>query len=104
MPSRREHLRASKKLLGTANPWVHSLIDLPSPKKEHRYRHSPETVRLIVELLGTDENLKKEIRREGWLHLFMDWGWVDETDYKTLPVNSSERGSGVRRQSPTSDS
>lgn len=88
MPSQKEHLRASKKLLGTSNPWVNSLMDLPSPKKEHRHRHVPETVRLIAELLGTDENLKREIRREGWLHLFMDWGLVDEADYKIPSIES----------------
>lgn len=81
MPSRRDHLRASKKLLGTANPLVHTILDYPSPKGEHRHRHTPSTVRKIEELLVEDETSRSAIRREGWLHLLMDWGIVKMADF-----------------------
>lgn len=80
MPSQREHLRASKRLLGTANPLVHRIFDMPSPKREHRHRHHPETARLIGELLGF------EAKREAWLHLFIDWGIIEEKDWRKPPV------------------
>ena len=72
MPSLKRHLKASKELLGTANPLVHQILDSPSPKLEHRYRHNPHTVEEIGKLLGEDAE------REAWLHIFMDWGLVKE--------------------------
>jgi hypothetical protein len=71
VPSLRIHLKASKELLGTQTPLVHKILDYPSPTREHRYRHNPRTVQQITELLGEDA------KREGWLHIFMDWGLVD---------------------------
>ena len=70
MPSLRSHLKASREFLGTENPLVHKILDLPSPKLEHRYRHNPHTVELIGELLGDDA------KREAWLHILMDWGLI----------------------------
>jgi hypothetical protein len=66
---------------------VHSIIDYPSPKTEHRHRHSPEIIRKVVEVLGEDdENAKRDIRREAWLHLLMDWGVLQKKDW------ASQRG------------
>lgn len=76
MPSLKEHLKASERLLGTKNPLVHQILDFPKPVREHRYRHNPSTVLLIKELLGD------EAKKEAWLHLFLDWGIVDKYDFK----------------------
>jgi hypothetical protein len=70
VPNLRVHLKASKSLLGTQNRLVHSILDLPTPTREHRFRHNPKTVELITELVG------EEAGREAWLHIFMDWGLV----------------------------
>lgn len=75
MPNLRVHLKASKRLLGTQNPWVHQLLDYQGVNLEHRYRHTPEKVEAIVELLG------EEVRREAWLHMLMDWKLITERDW-----------------------
>lgn len=74
MPSTREHVRLSKKLLGQSNPLVHKLLDLPSPIREHRYRHTPDTVKKIADIIAVSESERQELIREGWLHLLIDWG------------------------------
>ena len=67
MPNRREHLRASKVLLGYSNPIVHDILDRYLPIEEHRRTHRPETMRRIGKLLG------KEAETEAWLHFFLDY-------------------------------
>jgi hypothetical protein len=64
----------SKKLLGRSNPLLHKLLDLPSPIREHRYRHTPDTVKRIADIIAVSESEQQELIREGWLHLLMDWG------------------------------
>jgi hypothetical protein len=56
-------------------------MDFPSPGREHRHRHNPDSVRLIIELLAIDEETERAVRREGWLHLFMDWGILQNEDW-----------------------
>jgi hypothetical protein len=70
VPNLREHLKASKILLGTQNPLVHKILDFQNATLEHRFRHIPKTVEMITELLG------EEAGREAWLHIFMDFGLV----------------------------
>ena len=70
MPKRRQHLKLSRELLGYCNPLVHDILDRSLPIEEHRRTHTPETIRLIGELLGSDA------KREGWLHLLADYGLV----------------------------
>jgi hypothetical protein len=67
VPNRSSHLRASKQLLGYANPIVHDILDNQSPTLEHRYRHNPRTAHQIGEWFG------KDAEREAWLHILMDW-------------------------------
>lgn len=76
MPSTREHIRMSKELLGRSNPLVHKLLDLPSPIREHRYRHTPDTINKIADIIAVSESERQELIREAWLHLFMDWGII----------------------------
>ncbi len=70
MPNLKQHLKISKELLGTSMPLVHRLLDYQGHSLEHRYRHSPKTVKAIRELLG------EEGAREAWLHIFTDWGII----------------------------
>jgi hypothetical protein len=91
MPDLRTHLKASKRLLGTQNPLVHRILDLPTRTLEHRFRHTPRTVAAIAELFGEDA------RREAWLHLFMDWGIVEEKDWRRQLAKTSEVTSRSRR-------
>ena len=71
MPNRRQHLRASKILLGTNNPIVHDLLDTYLPIEEHRRTHTPENINQIGALLGA------EAKTEAWLHFFLDYGIVE---------------------------
>lgn len=81
MPSGRVHLRASKMLLGQADPMVHKLLDLPTPVREHRYRHTPEMCRQIAKVLASgDQEQETKLYREAWLHVLMDWGVITETN------------------------
>jgi hypothetical protein len=64
------HLKFSRRLLGYGEPVVHRILDAQNGTLEHRFRHTPVTVKMIGRLLG------KEAEREAWLHLFVDWGWV----------------------------
>ena len=66
-PSLREHLRASKELLGYSNPIVHQILDRYLPVEEHRRTHTPEYIKRIGELLG------EEAKTEAWLHFFLDY-------------------------------
>ena len=78
MPTRSEHLKASKLLLGTKNPLVHDLLDRSTPIAEHRRTHTPEYITKIQDLLGEDAG------REAWLHFFMDYGiitWQEIKDF-----------------------
>ena len=72
MPTRRVHLKLSRDLLGYCNPLVHDILDKSLPIEEHRRTHTPETVKLIGQLLGEDA------KREAWLHLFADYGLLKE--------------------------
>ena len=80
MPILREHLKASKFLLGHSNKIVHQLLDeasLKYPGIGHRtFGHDLEAVKLIGKLLG------KDAENEAFLHLLQDWGWVNSDDYK----------------------
>ena len=68
MPSRKEHLKASKVWLGYATPIVHDLLDRYLPTAtEHRRTHTPSSIKAIGVLLG------KDAEREAWLHFLMDY-------------------------------
>lgn len=67
MSNRQKHLQLSKQLLGYSNPLVHDILDRSLPIEEHRRTHTPETIKLIGQLLG------KDAEREAWLHLFADY-------------------------------
>ena len=89
MPSLREHLKASRLLLGSSNAIVHRLMDEAAkryPGRAHRtYGHDVEATELIGRLLGP------EAQMEALLHLLQDWGWVTKKDYAFL---------GLKRPAP----
>lgn len=67
MPNRKQHLRASKILLGYVEPLVHDILDRDIKGIEHRITHEPKTVQRIGDLLGT------RAKTEAWLHIFLDY-------------------------------
>ncbi|HXL02239.1 MAG TPA: hypothetical protein PK016_03855 [Candidatus Atribacteria bacterium] len=77
MPPKREHLRASRILLGTQTPVVHELLELAVRKQgmEHGYLVSnSDYLGMIGNLLG------QEAKREAVLHILQDWGIVTQED------------------------
>ena len=82
MPILREHLRASRLLLGHSNKLVHQLMDEACKKYPgimHRtWGHDLDDVSLIGRLLG------KDAEDEAFLHLLMDDGYVNKEDYQFL--------------------
>ncbi len=79
MASKQEHLRASKVLLGHADPLVHNLMDRDVRLLGYKYRylnHNMEYVHNIGKLLG------KEAELEAFLHLLVDMGLVARYDYR----------------------
>ncbi len=80
MPILREHLKASKLLLGHSNKLVHQLMDEACkkyPGEMHRtWGHDLDAIMRIGQLLG------KDAEDEAFLHLLMDEGYVDKKDYQ----------------------
>jgi len=79
LASRREHLRASKVLLGYSDPLVHSLMDREVRMLGYKYRyvsHNMEYIHNIGELLGKGAEL------QAFLHLLIDLGFVTKYDYR----------------------
>jgi len=77
--SKREHLRASKVLLGYSDPLVHSLMDREVMMLGYKYRyirHNMEYIHQIGELLGEQAEL------QAFLHLLMDIGLISQYDYR----------------------
>ena len=77
MPAKREHLRASRILLGTQTPVVHELLELAVKRQgmEHGYLISnSDYLGMIGQLLG------QEAKREAVLHILQDWGIVTSED------------------------
>jgi hypothetical protein len=74
MPNRKQHLKASKNLLGYSNSIVHDILDKYLPIEEHRRTHNPQTIKQIGALLG------KEAETEAWLHFFMDYHFIIRDD------------------------
>jgi len=77
--SKREHLRASKVLLGYSDPLVHSLMDREVRMLGYKYRyvrHNMEYIHQIGELLGEQAEL------QAFLHLLMDIGLISQYDYR----------------------
>jgi hypothetical protein len=77
LPTKKEHLKASKKYLGYATPIVHELLDstLPYPH-EHRRTHTPQFINWIGEGFG------EKAKTEAWLHFLMDYGLIRMKDVK----------------------
>ena len=82
MPILREHLKASRLLLGHSNKLVHQLMDeacKKHPGKIHRtWGHDLDDIIRIGQLLGEDAE------DEALLHLLMDMGFIDKEDYQPL--------------------
>ncbi|MDD5497815.1 MAG: hypothetical protein PHP36_05245 [Atribacterota bacterium] len=77
MPAKREHLRASRILLGTQTPVIHDLLELAVRRSgiEHGYLFSnSDYLAMIGQLLG------QEAKREAVLHILQDWGVVTSED------------------------
>jgi len=70
IPTKKEHIRLSKRYLGYSIPIVHDILDRYLPIPEHRRTHRPEMIKLIGELLG------EEAKTEAWLHFLADYGFV----------------------------
>lgn len=83
MPSRRTHERVAKELLGSFNPSLHFLIDLPSGeelKSTHRLLfHDIEFLKYIEKKLG------HEVAREALLHIIMDIEQYKPKNKKLIP-------------------
>jgi len=105
MASKREHLRASKILLGTQTPVVHELLELAVKRQgiEHGYLISNvDSLAMIGQLLGP------EAKREAVLHILQDWGIVTSEDVdhfsSFIPFRqkntTSSKPSGKRKKSP----
>jgi len=89
LASKREHLRASKVLLGDSDPLVHSLMDREVRMLGYKYRyisHNMEYIHNIGELLG------KEAELQAFLHLLIDIGLVTKYDYRKRRERKIEKG------------
>lgn len=71
MPSRSQHLRASRLVFGNAIPVVHDILDRYLPDIEHRRTHDPTVIKKIAELLG------ERAKEEAWLHFMLDYKLAD---------------------------
>ncbi len=98
MPAKREHLRASRILLGTQTPVVHELLELAVKRQgiEHGYLISnPDYLGMIGELLG------QEAKREAVLHILQDWGIVTQEDIDHFSTFIPSRRKQTTSSSPT---
>jgi len=92
LASKREHLRASKVLLGYCDPLVHTLMDREVRMLGYRYRyvsHNMEYIHNIGKLLG------KEAELQAFLHLLMDMGLVSKYDYRKKRSGKTLRGENL---------
>jgi len=78
VPRLAEHVAGEKRLLGTRTPEVHSILD--------RFYHPHHHVGVPKDIAETVELFEKLIPGRGGrvaaLHMFMDWGFVREEDWK----------------------
>jgi len=83
MPNRREHIKCAKRLLGSATPVVHTILDQNIRLfggRQHRYfTHNLDTINSIGILLGP------QARKEAILHIIQDWGLIQKQDYAKVP-------------------
>jgi len=88
LASKREHLRASKVLLGSSDPLVHALMDQEVRMLGYKYRyisHNMEYIENIGRLLGREAEL------QAFLHLLMDMELVTKYDYRKRRKGKIER-------------
>lgn len=78
MPSRSEHVRCARALLGKSNPEVHRLMDHPSVKYGSMHRPVTHTA---VFLEDVERRFGYEGKREAVVHMLQDWGFIGRRDY-----------------------